>query len=281
MRLALLTTTDMKSDRAMDFARMIASVAENVPPGVELKHYVLLQRATEAQRSEVARAIPHPATVLSTDGRLSLSAARNQMLARARADGQLEADTIVGFPDDDCWYLPGFLASLVALFETRRDLGLLISRVSLSPVDDWPADGGERAGGRDVLRRSSSNGMFLRGDVVARIGDFDVTLGLGTPSNSGEDTDYALRGWLASPLTLFVDRPLVGHKEPDLASITKYFGGNMLVASRYAPRSPALFLEYVRKFGVGSYLVLRQRLAMADFLSAIQGSMAAFGRSTG
>jgi|LNFM01.1.fsa_nt_gb hypothetical protein len=281
MHLLLMTTTDMRSDRKADFARMIASVADSVPRGSTVHHIMLLQRSTEQQRVATAAAIPYPATVLAIADRVSLSAARNVMLAHARESGLLQPNTLVGFPDDDCWYTPGFLSELVAEFERSTDLGLLITRVSLTPSPTWHREKMRPATSTDVLRRSTSNSIFLRGDAVIAIGDFDPSLGLGTPNVSGEDTDYALRAFFQSAQTVYVDLDMVGHREPDLESVTKYFGGNMLVASRYALRSPMLFLEYVRKFAVGGYLVMRRRLRMGDFITAIQGSVGAFGRSAG
>jgi hypothetical protein len=281
MHLLLMTTTDMRSDRKADFARMIASVADSVPHGCTVHHIMMLQRSTEQQRVATATAIPYPATVLAIPDRVSLSAARNVMLAHARESGLLQPDTLVGFPDDDCWYTPGFLSGLVAEFERSADLGLLITRVSLTPSPAWHREKMRSATSTDVLRRSTSNSIFLRGNAVIAIGDFDPSLGLGTPNVSGEDTDYALRAFFHSPKTIYVDLDMVGHREPDLESVTKYFGGNMLVASRYALRSPMLFLEYVRKFAVGGYLVMRRRLRMGDFITAIQGSVGAFGRSAG
>jgi hypothetical protein len=281
MQLLLMTTSDMQSDRGADLARLVGSLAGGRLHGIEIRHLILLQRCTEAQRLAAEKAMPYPATVMASAGRLSLSAARNIMLARARSEALLRPDTIVGFPDDDCWYTQGFLPKLVALFRDQDEVGLLISRVSLSPSTDWSFEANRIATVRDVLRRSSSNGIFLRGDVAAEIGDFDANLGLGTPSTSGEDTDYALRASFVARRTIYVDLPLVGHREADLASVTKYFGGNMVVAARYALRSPAFFLEFARKFGVGSYLVLGNRLKIGDFVNSIQGSMRTFGRSAG
>ena len=281
MRLLLLTTSDRASDRGADLERLFRSIAANRESGLDIQHVILLQRCSEAQRRTAEMSMPYPATVLASEGRLSLSAARNVMLAAVRANGLLGRETVVGFPDDDCWYTPGFAARLVSHFHSDRGLGLLISRVSLSPQADWQGGATRVATAKDVLRRSSSNGIFVRGDVAAVIGDFDSNLGLGTPNTSGEDTDYALRASFQAQKCLFVDLPLIGHREADLASVTKYFSGNMVVASRYALRSPGLFLEYVRKFGVGSYLVIRNRLGIGDFINAIQGSMRTFGRSLG
>jgi hypothetical protein len=279
MQLLFMTTTDMQSERRADLVRMIASVSASMPRESSVHHIVLLQRSIEEQRREIADAITYPATVLAVANRMSLSAARNVMLAHAREHALLQPQTLVGFPDDDCWYTPGFLSGLIAEFDRDRDLGLLITRVSLTPSRTWRREVMHQATTTDVLRRSTSNSIFLRGEIVEAIGEFDASLGLGTPNVSGEDTDYALRASFAARRTIYVDLDMVGHREPDLASISKYFGGNMVVASRYAMRSPRLFMEFARKFGVGCYLVLRRRLRVGEFINAIQGSVGAFGRS--
>jgi hypothetical protein len=281
MQIVLMTTTDMMSKRGDDFARMIGSIAASVPDGCRVHHVVLLQRCSDRERDEVFAAIPYSATVLARAERLSLSAARNAMLAVARERNLLHPDALVAFPDDDCWYPETLLRSLVDRFSHDPDLGLLICRVSLTPGSDWTESSMRTATATDVLRRSTSNCMFSRGDVVAQVGDFDPALGLGTPRMAGEDTDFSLRASFVSRKVVFVDQPLVGHREPDLESITKYFGGNMLVASRYALRSPELFFEFGRKLCVGIYLVLRQRLGFGAYLQAVQGSLGAFGRSSG
>ena len=282
MKLVLITTTDMTSGRSGDFERMVQSIAASIPAAVSLKHVMLLQRCTEQQRQLVAASIPYGgAVVLCCPDRLPLSAARNIMLAHARESGDLSATAIVGFPDDDCWYQPGFLAALVAAFRDNVDLGLIVSRVSLTPAVSWKKGMERRATTADVLKKANSNSMFLRGNIVAAIGDFDSSLGLGTPNVSGEDTDFCLRASFAAREAVYVDLPLVGHKEPDLDSVTKYFGGNLLVARRYALRSPALFLQFARKLAVGGYLVLRKRLKVADFIKALQASAGSFGRNAG
>ncbi|MEZ5817783.1 MAG: glycosyltransferase [Hyphomicrobiaceae bacterium] len=281
MQLLFLTTTDVQSDRRDELDRMIRSVAASLPAGSSVHHILLLQRATEEQRGALAASMPYPATVLALAHRVSLSAARNIMLDHARRSGLLSPDILVGFPDDDCWYPSTFLGRLVSEFERDAELGLLFTRVSLTPVEIWPRSSMRVATPTDVLRRSNSNSLFLRGAVVAAIGGFDETLGLGTPNGSGEDTDYGLRASFAAPRTVYVDQDLVGHHEGDLASKTKYFSGNLVVASRYATRHPKLFFEFARKIAVGAYLVLRRRLKMASYLNAIQGSVGAFGRSAG
>lgn len=281
MQLLFMTTSDLQSDRGAELERMIASVVNGLPRHCTVHHVLLLQRATEAQRAELAGRMPYPATVIALPGRVSLSAARNIMLDYVRQHDLLSPETLVGYPDDDCWYPPTLLSQLVDTFERDPDLGLLIARVSLTPTETWLPDAMREATSIDVLRRSNSNSIFVRGAVASQIGYFDATLGLGTPNGSGEDTDYGLRASFAARRTIYVDQDLVGHQEPNLASKTKYFAGNLAVASRYATRNPKLFYEFARKIGVGGYLVLRRRLRIAEFLSALLGSMGAFGRSAG
>lgn len=281
MKVLLLTTSDMRSGRGRELKRLVQSVAANLPTGDGLHHILLLQCCHETERLAVADEIGYPATVLAVEDRLSLSAARNIMLAHAREQKLLPTDAIVAFPDDDCWYPDGLLPRLDDTFETDPHIGLLVARVSLSPTATWRPDAVREASTADVMRRSSSNSIFLRGDIVARIGDFDPSLGLGTACVSGEDTDYALRACFVSRRTVYIDLPIVGHNEADLASRTKYFGGDMVVRSRYALHSPALFYEFARKFAVGAYLVIVRRLDIGAYCKAIVGGMRSFGRETG
>ncbi len=44
------------------------------------------------------------------------------LLRRLIADGISGADALVAFPDDDCWYPPGFLVQVAALFERDATL---------------------------------------------------------------------------------------------------------------------------------------------------------------
>jgi GT2 family glycosyltransferase len=119
-----------------------------------------------------------------------LSRARNVGLAHVAADH-------VAFPDDDCVYPDDLLERVARTFATRPELDGLAGRA----VDDR----GESAATwnlepalleRDNLwNRVNSAALFLRRDVVDRVGDFDERLGLGSgePWSSSEEVDYLVR----------------------------------------------------------------------------------------
>ena len=104
-----------------------------------------------------------------------LSRARNEALSHLRAD-------VVAFPDDDCVYPDDLLERVAAR------LAGLDGITGREPW--WTADGAALT--RDNLwNRAISFTIFLRREVVERVGAFDERLGL--PSSSGEEIDYLIR----------------------------------------------------------------------------------------
>lgn len=280
MQLVLFTTTDLRAGREAEFLRMIDSVRIGASPGIHLKMFALLQRSDERDRARYQSIVPSDWVVLASSGRVSLSEARNRLLDAAQKRAVLDEDCVVGFPDDDCWYPPHFLSQLVASFCNDPQLDMLTCRVSLEPVEPHSIDLHFMiAKARQVVRRSSSNGMFLRGATAAALGDFDRTLGLGTPNRGGEDTEYALRGLLAARRAVFVDLPLVGHRESDLASVARYFKGSLTALSRHALKRPDICFEFLRKLAVGGYLVLRSRLSLQEYWASIRSGWRELYRS--
>ncbi len=274
MRLVLFTTSDLLAGREADFIRMVRSVELGASPDLPVTLFALLQRCDAAGKARYQELLPAGSVVVAEQGRLSLSDARNRLLEIAKGHMAL-ADCVVGFPDDDCWYPPNFVRQLVRSFSDDARLDMLVCRVSLEPValtaSALPLAPAKAC---DVVRRSSSNSMFFRGGLAAALGAFDRTLGLGTANGSGEDTDYALRAFLAARRAAFVDIPLVGHRESDLASVTRYFRGSIMVLGRHALRSPGLFFEFTRKLGVGAYLALRFGLPVREYAESIVNSFA-------
>ena len=119
-----------------------------------------------------------------------LSRARNVGLAHVAAD-------LVAFPDDDCVYPDDLLARVARTFAMQPKLEGLAGRV----VDDrgdsattWDLE--PALLGRDNLwNRVNSAALFLRRDVVGRVGSFDERLGVGSgePWSSSEEVDYLVR----------------------------------------------------------------------------------------
>jgi GT2 family glycosyltransferase len=121
---------------------------------------------------------------------VGLSKARNLGLTVATG-------TFIAFPDDDCWYGKTLLADMQAAFEAHPQWdGILTdchdeTGAALLP---WIDRAGEVAPSC-AWRRSPTFAIFLRRQVVTRVGGFDEKLGpnTGMPWLSGEDTDYMLR----------------------------------------------------------------------------------------
>lgn len=122
--------------------------------------------------------------------RPSLAGARNLGISEARG-------SVIGFPDDDCWYEAEVIAQLRE--SLMRDPGLD------GFVADWVEQSGARSGSLDdellscaAWRRfrggdASSISLFFRSTLLARLGGFDERLGVGQWFGAGEETDLILR----------------------------------------------------------------------------------------
>lgn len=121
--------------------------------------------------------------------RPNLSAARN-------AGARVARGAWLAIPDDDCWYEPDTLTRVAAqLRESPMLDGLAIRWVEQShrvaPELDTPLNlaAWRRFKGSDA----SSITLFLRTDLVQRIGGFDERIGVGQWCGAGEETDIVLR----------------------------------------------------------------------------------------
>lgn len=142
-----------------------------------------------------------------------LSRARNVGLAAARGE-------IVGFPDDDAWYPPTLVGTLIDLFrrEAGRDMltgvtrdadGALSNGTFLEAAADLDA--------ANVWKAGNSNSIFVRRLPALAVRGFDETLGAGsgTPFGSGEETDFLLRLFAAGHRGRFLPDLVVHHDQVD------------------------------------------------------------------
>ena len=172
-----------------------------------------------------------------------LSRGRNEALAHVSRD-------LVAFPDDDCVYPDDLLEHVAERFAADPTLDGLAGRV----VGD---DGASAATWnhepalleRDNLwNRVNSAALFLRRELVERVGGFDERLGLGSgePWSSAEEIDYVVRALdqdarIAYDPELAVVHPVavldavLGHR--DGASV-----GYVLRKHRYSARTVARML---------------------------------------
>jgi len=208
-----------------------------------------------------------------------LSRARNAALERLSAD-------LVAFPDDDCVYPDNVLGNVAARFAADASLGGLSGRAAdreghSSP--SWKPDAVTLT--RDNLwNRAISFGIFLRREVVARVGLFDERLGLGSgePWSSGEEIDFLIRA-LDSGARIEYDPALtVEHdvRADDLA-IGRRDGasvGYLLRKHRYGPRMLARMA--VRPLGGAAVALARRDAPRAHYYAAtLRGRTSAYLRA--
>jgi Glycosyltransferase like family 2 len=233
---------------------------------------MLLQNQPVADLALAAPKMPSFVRQLAISGRVPLSTARNMLLRQVKADGMLSPDALVAFPDDDCWYPPGFLSQVAELFTRDESLDFWFCRYASQPLR--AALAGTRAAPASIgqiVRNASSNTMFLRGRLVAAIGEFDEALGVGTPMGGSEDIDYALRAQQVGRKTIYCDAVLVGHRDKSPAVRANYYRSSLLVLARHARHGATK--EFLRKIAVGIYLVSRRELRLVNFTKALRAAM--------
>jgi GT2 family glycosyltransferase len=155
--------------------------------------------------------------VLAAHPELDIAHQRSAMgLSRARnaALGRLSAE-LVAFPDDDCVYPADLLERVARRLAEQHGLGGLTGRAASTDgrsSSSWKADGALLR--RDNLwNRAISFTIFLRREIVERVGAFDERLGLGSgePWSSGEEIDYLIRAVTAGARIEYDPSLVVGH----------------------------------------------------------------------
>jgi len=257
----LATTNAAAPGRAEQLRRLLVSIRPG--PALPVRMLLLVQNAAAADRLPP---LPDWVTPLYRPEILSVSKARNVLLRETRRRHLAAPDDLVSFPDDDCWYTPGFLPALAGLFARTPSLGFWMCRYGSNPEAAAAMDRGRAARYRDVVRNASANNTFFRGRVLDGIGEYDERLGNGAPYPGGEDTDMALRAFRRAAHSLFVDAALVGHRDKAWGHRVRYFPGDALALGLHALSSPAAAAEFTRKLAVGGYLVLKGDMPTAGFL---------------
>lgn len=277
MECILFTTSDLRGARATSLHRLLRRLSqEAVPP----RHYVLLQGMSENSVRDFTRTQETSAKtiVMHYPHRISLSRARNMMLQRAACEGAFDDPAIVGFPDDDAAYPPDFLDWLRDTFASTPDIDLLLCGCALEPVAAH-GQSTRAAACRDVVRRSTSNTVFLRSTLVTRAGYFDEDLGLGTPAQGGEDTEYMLRAFQFARWSACIDAPLVEHPEATRETASRYYHGALTAIAWHAPYTPACAIELARKAAIGGVHVLSGRMSTTALAVSYRAAASALAAS--
>lgn len=210
-----------------------------------------------------------------------LSRARNLGLQHARG-------YLLGFPDDDCWYRPETLARLAELWRSIPEVGIIVGRT----VD---SDGKDAAGvfstvACDVNRHNylncgNSAALFVRRDSWRQIGGFDERLGLGanTPFQSGEESDFLLRGINAGIRIRYLPDFQILHDQIDDASLPHairraltYGAGHGALLRKHEFRFSEVIYRFLRPLGGAVFALLQlnwrsARMRWSRFRGLIKG----------
>jgi len=266
----LLLTTSIVGDDLSKLQRMIDSLREyEGHESISISHVLLLQNVDEPRFAATVNTLTLPAWthVMRSDRVLSLSAARNRMLQEAQQLA-LPDNTIVAFPDDDCWYPSGLLNRIAAqssdFFFCRYATQTVPASATLMPT---------KATFKDIVFNASSNTIFLRKHVVDAVGLFNEQLGVGATYNGGEDLDYATRAFWQSHTVTFIPAPLVGHRDKMTAMRGNYFIGSALVLRNNAIKSAPAMFQFLRKLAVGTALVLKREMPLPTLLQVFSARL--------
>ena len=249
-------------------------------------------RLIVADQNEDDRLVPILGRLAEAFPILHLRAGRGLSRARNVALEHLTAD-LVAFPDDDCAYGPDVLQRVATFFEEHPEhdgLGGL-------PVDEA---GKTSAGHPDtksspmtvfnLWRRVGSFTFFARHRLIARVGPFDETLGVGsgTPWGGGEDLDYVARALKAGcsvyyDPTLHVWHPRKREHESDPDPRQGFAYGAGYGRALRKNRLPWWFVAYscARSFGGAALSLLRGDSSLARFYWAVGRGRVRGWRSTG
>jgi glycosyltransferase involved in cell wall biosynthesis len=143
-------------------------------------------------------------------------------LSKARNAGiRVSSGEIIAFPDDDCWYSPSLLESIVTLFGKNTNWDGLTGRIvnemySVSGDARFDTESGHITL-PNLWRRVCSATIFFTRETVEAIGNFDEELGpgAGTPWGGADDIDYVARA-IKAGRTIFYD-PKICVFHPDLS----------------------------------------------------------------
>jgi len=186
MRFSLVLATVGRTD---ELKRFLASLDTQRHPDFEL---IVADQNPDSRLTPILKPYNNRFTILHLHSPVSLSKARNVGLQHITGD-------VVAFPDDDCRYPPGLFERIMQAF-SQHPSAAGVTGCTVNARNEMSEDARfDKTEGfvslPNVWRRANGNSIFFWRDIVAAIGDFDETLGLGpgVQWEGGEDIDYTVR----------------------------------------------------------------------------------------
>lgn len=265
--------------------RLIASVAAcDIADRIE---FVLIDQSKEQTSAELIRSFGLPGPYRLTTSGLGVSTGRN-------AGTPLATAPIVAYPDDNCWYPPATLRSVVERLAGRPDLsgvaGMQVTECGQPSMLRWlptsvPVDR------RNFMRTSVSSTIFLRRADLPSPTPFDEGIGVGSPGlrGAGEESDLILR-MIARGARIQYFPDLQVFQEDDRAAPTQAYvdkqlkygvGHGDLWRRHQLPVTLGLYLAARKLAGAGIRAARGQRLrAKADLANLRGQAVGWFGAQT-
>lgn len=137
-----------------------------------------------------------------------LSLARNVGLHESTGD-------IIILSDDDCWYPPSAMRSIVDAFASRPQTDVLLTQI-YDPISDCPYKNYEKDmktidKAIDLLSRSSIELAFRKDEKIL----FDEHFGLGATYVAGEENDFLIRCLRSKKKIIYKPQITVYHRKKD------------------------------------------------------------------
>ena len=179
--------------------------------------------------SSIVESVNYSFVQINVDA-MPLSNARNIGLSRITG-------SVVGFPDDDCWYKPSLLADVFTFLEQHPHIDTLCTNV-FDPIANQvygsrPLGYNCRITTDNIFRLPISVGTFIRAHSFLRAGCFfDTRLGAGCKYGSGEETELIYRLIKSGAFVFYSGSISVFHEVP-----------------AYQPKDISKFFAYGRGFG--------------------------------
>lgn len=181
-----------------------------IPPGFAWEMVVVDNGSTDDTAEIVERFRTHLPLQYVAEARPGLSVARNCGLRVAHGE-------ILAFTDDDCIPSAEWLTTLYDEFAYDPGLDGLGGRVELHDPRDHPMtirtslERERLTSAHQLPALMVGCNMAFRRTTVEALGDFDTTLGAGTPVGSAEDTDYLYRALLRGLRIEYVPDVVLAH----------------------------------------------------------------------
>jgi glycosyltransferase involved in cell wall biosynthesis len=198
-------------NRCERLAEAMGALARSVvPPGLTWELVVVDNGSTDGTADLLARAASELPLRSVHEPVPGLSVARNTGLGATRG-------RIIAFTDDDCLVDSQWLATLWREFERDAALAGVGGRVELYDPRDRPVSiriSRSRMPFTSPVQLSElfiGCNMAFRRHVIDLVGEFDPTLGAGTPVGSGEDLDFLYRAFRRGFKLVYVPEMLVHH----------------------------------------------------------------------